>query len=234
MDIKVVLFDLDGTLLPMDQEDFVKAYFGLLSRKMANYGFDPKELVSSIWQGTKAMMRNDGTATNEEVFWRVLTDIYGDRILKAQSYFEDFYHNESMGVKDICGCNPMSKEAVCRIKNKGLRVALATQPIFPQIATRNRIKWAGLEESDFELVTQYENIGFSKPSLDYYKEICNRLGVTPAECLMVGNDVDDDMVASSLGMKTFLLTDCLINNSDKDISVYPQGGFSQLFAYLDV
>ncbi|MBE6734806.1 MAG: HAD family hydrolase [Ruminococcaceae bacterium] len=234
MDIKVVLFDLDGTLLPMDQEEFVRAYFGLLSQKMSHYGYNPKELVSAIWQGTKAMMKNDGTHLNEEVFWRVLKDIYGDRILESQPYFEEFYHNEFIGVKDICSFNPLAKEAVDRIKNKGLRIALATQPIFPHIATQNRIKWAGLEESDFELVTYYENIGFSKPSLEYYKEVCKRLNVDPTECLMVGNDVDDDMIVSSLGMKTFLLTDCLINNSDKDISLYHQGTFNDLMNYLNV
>ena len=50
---------------------------------------------------------------------------------------------------------------------------------------------------------------------------------------MVGNDVDEDMIAGRLGMKTFLLTDCLINKSGADISRWPHGGYEALYAYLD-
>lgn len=234
MSLKVVLFDLDGTLLPMDQEEFVKTYFGLLAKRMTQYGFEPQHLIKSIWQGTKAMMKNDGIKLNEEVFWEVLVSIYGEQCLENQAHFDDFYHNEFMGVKDICGFNPLAKETVERIKKAGYRVALATQPIFPRIATENRVRWAGLQMSDFGLVTTYENIGFTKPVPEYYKEVCLRLGVKPEECLMVGNDVDDDMVTEALGMQTFLVTDCLINNSGKDISHYPQGTFSDLIKFLNV
>lgn len=234
MSVKVVLFDLDGTLLPMDQEDYVKAYFGLLSKRMAQFGYEPSELIKTIWQGTKAMMKNDGSKLNEEVFWDVFVSVYGEESLASEKYFDEFYHNEFIGVKDICGFNPLAKEAVERIKKAGYRVALATQPIFPRVATENRIKWAGLDYSDFELVTTYENIGFTKPVPEYYKEVCSRLGVDPSECLMVGNDVDDDMVTEDLGMQTFLVTDCLINNSSKDISRYPNGSLSDLMEYLNV
>ena len=40
--IKTVLFDLDGTLLPMDQDNFVKAYFKNLAIKLAPHGYDPQ------------------------------------------------------------------------------------------------------------------------------------------------------------------------------------------------
>lgn len=50
---------------------------------------------------------------------------------------------------------------------------------------------------------------------------------------MVGNDVGEDMIAQTLGMKVFLLTDCLINKEDTDISVYPHGSFDELLAYID-
>ena len=114
----------------------------------------------------------------------------------------------------------------------GLRTALATNPIFPAIATESRIRWAGLSPADFELYTTYENIGFCKPNPAYYQEILKRMDLSPEECLMVGNDVTEDMIAARLGMQVFLLTDCLINKDEKDISVYPNGGFDQLLACL--
>lgn len=115
----------------------------------------------------------------------------------------------------------------------GLKAALATNPIFPAIATRERIRWAGLTESDFELITTYENIGVCKPNPDYFKEVAERIGVAPEECLMVGNDVGDDMPAEKLGMRVFLLTDCLINKDGEDIEKYPHGDFDALFKYIE-
>ena len=118
-------------------------------------------------------------------------------------------------------------------KNRGLRLGLATNPLFPEAAVRSRIKWAGLRMEDFELYTSYENINYSKPNLDYYREILNRIDVDPSECLMVGNNVDEDMIANELGINVFLLTDCLINRSNKDISKYPNGNFDDLIKYIN-
>ena len=42
--ITTVLFDLDGTLLPFKQDDFVKIYFSELCRKLAPMG-DRKSVV---------------------------------------------------------------------------------------------------------------------------------------------------------------------------------------------
>lgn len=92
--------------------------------------------------------------------------------------------------------------------------------------------WAGLKKEDFELCTTYENIGVSKPNPAYYTEIAKRLDVAPEECLMVGNDVAEDMVAIKAGMKVFLLTDCLLNKKEEDISGYPQGGFAKLQEFI--
>ena len=109
---------------------------------------------------------------------------------------------------------------------------MATNPIFPAVATESRIRWAGLTPADFELYTTYENIGFCKPNPAYYLEIANRLNVVPEECLMVGNDVTEDMVARSVGMHGFLLTDCLINKERKDINQFRRGSFEQLMRCL--
>ena len=70
----------------------------------------------------------------------------------------------------------------------------------------------------------------SNPS--YYLEITSRLNVAPEECLMVGNDVTEDMAAKSAGMEVFLLTDCLINREGKDIAQYRHGDFDRLLGFL--
>lgn len=232
MSIKAVLFDLDGTLLPMDYDGFLKCYFGNLARYLAKYGYDPDELVKNIWTGTKAMVMNDGSCMNETKFWDVFAGIYGVDVLQDKVLFDDFYREEFVKAKENCGFDPLAKETVELVRKLGMKTALATNPIFPMVATRQRIAWAGLEPKDFELCTTYENIGVSKPNPAYYSEIAKRLGVEPEECLMVGNDVSEDMVASKIGMQVFLLTDCLLNKKEEDISGYPQGGFLELQDFL--
>lgn len=233
MSIKVVLFDLDGTLLPMDQDVFVDAYFKGLAAKLAPNGYEPKALIEAIWAGTVDMIKNDGRATNEEVFWNSFTARFGERALLDMPLFEAFYKENFDEVKVVCGFQPMAAELVLKLKQRGKCVALATNPIFPSIATQKRIRWAGLNPEEFALITTYENSRFCKPNLRYYEEILEQLGARPEECLMVGNDVRDDMVAEKLGMKVFLLMDCLINKKELDISAYPHGNFDALLRWID-
>ncbi len=230
--ITTILFDLDGTLLPMDQDVFTKDYFKRLAAKIAPLGYEPKALVDAIWAGTAAMVKNDGSRTNEEAFWNCFTGIYGSEALKDVPVFEEYYRNEFQNVAQVCGFNPKAKQTVDRLKEMGYRLSLATNPIFPAVATESRIRWAGLDPTDFEYFTTYENAVHCKPNVEYYQDILNHLHCRPEECLMVGNDVQEDMIAETLGIRVFLLTDCLINKEKKDISAYPQGGFSDLSAFL--
>ena len=230
--LTTVLFDLDGTLLPMDQETFARAYFTALARKAAPRGYDPEAFIGGIWRGTYAMMKNDGKMTNEQVFWQVMLELFGERITQDQDVFDDFYRYDFDKVSESCGYNPAAAAAVHTIKDMGLRVALATNPLFPAVATQSRIRWTGLEPADFELYTTYEDCRYCKPTAAYYESVLEKLGVSADECLMVGNDVGEDMVTEKLGMRVFLLTDCLINKHGADISAYPQGGFDELLLYV--
>ena len=230
--IKAVLFDLDGTLLPMDMDVFTHGYFRLLAKKMAPKGFDAEELVRAVWHGTAAMVKNDGSRSNETAFWEDFARIFGTDVLDDRADFESFYANEFRQAKEFCGYSPKAAQAVALLKRAGVRVLLATNPIFPCIATETRIRWAGLSPEDFELITTYENISYCKPNPDYYREVLRRISLQPEECLMVGNDVVEDMCAEKLGIRTFLLTDCMINKNGEDISRYPHGGFDELLDFL--
>ena len=230
--ITTVFFDLDGTLLPMDQEKFVKSYLGRMAKKMAPHGYEPEMLVKSVWMGTGAMVNNDGSATNETVFWNVFDQLFGRDTRVDEPLFEEFYRNEFQAVKDDCGFDPRAAEAIRQIKALGLRTVLATNPLFPPIATHSRVRWAGLGPEDFEFITTYDNSCFCKPNPDYYREILGKLNLKAEECVMVGNDVNEDMVARELGMKVFLLTDCILNKDNKDISQYPCGSFPELLDYI--
>ena len=230
--ITTVLFDLDGTLLPMDQDVFVKAYLGRMAKKLAPYGYDSDLLVKGIWKGSTAMINNDGTSTNEEVFWTVFNEVMGRDCRPDEPLFVDYYSNEFQQVQQVCGFEPRSAQVIAELQARGIRVVLATNPLFPAIATYSRIRWAGLNPEDFEIITTYENSCRSKPNPDYFRQILAKLDVSAENCLMVGNDVDDDMPASEIGMDVFLLTDSLINRHNKNIDIYPHGGIEALMTYL--
>ncbi len=233
MKLRAVLFDLDGTLLPMaDQNAFIQYYFSELAKYLAPYGYEPKTLIGGVWKGVEHIMHNDGSNTNEIAFWNGFATVFGEKARENEPYFAEFYEKNFDRARVMCGYQEKAVETVRAIRAMGLRTALATNPVFPEIATRKRIGWAGLSTEDFEFYTTYENSSFCKPNLAYYREVLDRMGVAPEDALMVGNDVDDDMVARELGMQVFLLTDCLINAKNADISAYPNGGFDDLLAFI--
>ncbi len=232
MKIRAVFFDLDGTLLPMDQDLFIKEYLGGLIKTLTPRGYDPKGIADALWASTRAMMRNDGKISNEEMFWRSFGEILGDKIRDEDPLIQDFYRGDFQLIKSTCGYTPRAKEIVEQVKAAGLTVVLATSPLFPKVATDSRIRWAGLEPSDFAYVTTYENSSYCKPNPIYYTDLLSKMGLQPEEVLMVGNDIGDDMVAAEIGMPVFLLTDCLINRKNRDISCFKSGDFDSMCEYI--
>lgn len=230
--IRTIFFDLDCTLLPMDQEKFIYRYFSRLTDRLAPLGYDRKELQKHIWNGTVAMEKNDGARSNEQVFWEYFSGVYGAKAIEDKPIFEDFYRVEFQQVKEVCGIDPAARQVVDQLKAEGYPLVLATNPLFPAIATESRIRWAGLDPSDFIYRTTYENSSYCKPNPAYYQEILDKLGLRAEECLMVGNDAEEDMAAEQVGMRVFLLTNCLINAKKLDISQYPQGGFPDLMTFI--
>jgi FMN phosphatase YigB (HAD superfamily) len=230
--MNTIFFDLDGTLLPMNQEVFLETYFGLMGKMTASRGVDPKPLIQAIWTGTEAMIRNDGTMTNEVRFWQVFDETYGDGAERIRPLLEDFYATEFDKAKAVIHKNPLAKECVELLKDKGYTLALTTNPLFPEVATRFRIAWAGLDPADFAWVTTYENSRFSKPNLAYYQDVLDKLGKSAGECLMVGNDAKEDLCVTELGMDTFLLTDHLIHKGQEDLSHHRQGDFVAFYNWI--
>ena len=178
------------------------------------------------------MFKNDGKKRNEEVFWDSFASILGEDVRNEEENLRVFYNTDFQKIAELMGYSPVSKEIVELLKSREIKLILATNPLFPAIATESRIRWAGLSPEDFALYTTYENSRFCKPNLNYYTEIFEKMSINPEECLMVGNDVGEDMIASRLGADCYLVTDCLINKANEDINNYKHGDLSELYDYL--
>ncbi|MDO5123292.1 MAG: HAD family hydrolase [Eubacteriales bacterium] len=231
--LKAILFDLDGTLLPMDNEEFTKTYLYLLSQEAKQWGYTDRDaFVKGIWNGVKYMYKNDGTNTNDRVFWQGFSDAMGKDFEDESKKFESFYKNIFTKAQVATRPAPLAAEAVKLAREKAEKVVLATNPIFPLEAYKQRLAWIGLNYEDFDLVTDYELSHFTKPNPKYYEEILEKISAEPKECLMIGNDCTEDMLpALSLSMDFFLQTDDVINKDNIEITC-KHGGFEEMVEFL--
>lgn len=211
--MKAILFDLDGTLLPMDEREFTNGYFAELSKKLAPYGAEPKKLVASVWASTKKMVANDGSRTNEEAFWESFGADMGldGELLKREC--DSFYVTEFHAARRCTRENPLAVSAVEAAHKKAGRVILATNPLFPRDGQLTRLSWVGLKAEDFDFITSYETECYCKPNPKYFSSLLERLNLKGEDCLMIGNDETEDMLAaSSVGIDCYLVTDCIIKS----------------------
>ncbi|SDE16228.1 HAD family hydrolase [Sporomusa acidovorans] len=226
--IKSVLFDLDGTLLPLNQDDFAREYLTHIGAKVAQV-IDPKKFVSQLLASTDVMVRNkDKTKTNQQVFLEDFLHKIGVAREILLPVIDEFYETDFVLVKSITRRAAAARQAIMAVIECGLDVVVATNPIFPASAVRQRLAWAGVDDINFKLITSYEQSHFCKPHVEYYLEIAAHLGRLPAECLMVGNDVKEDLAAARIGMTTYLVTDCLLNVKNAVINTDYQGTLQEL------
>lgn len=229
--INTIIFDLDGTLLPMDTELFMKIYFEEMGKHFADL-IDPRELINHVWASTRSMITNLDHKTNEEVF---MTDfesrINGDLNIYTQR-FDNFYDTKFSKSRQAVSENDFIKKSIQLLIDKGYTLVIATNPLFPEKAILQRIEWAGLKANDFSYITNYENNHYCKPQIQFYEEVLKDTSKSPHECMMVGNDVKEDLIAGNIGIKTYLIKDHMIHNSDDDIISDYIGEYQDFYKFV--
>ncbi len=228
-----LLFDLDGTLLDTNLDAFIPAYFQKLAAHLSAR-IPPETLVKYLMLGTRAMMANDDPRfTLSEVFDKNFYPFLGVTREDVQDEIESFYDNVFPSLHEIARPIPGVIEMIEWAFSAGHRVVIATSPLFPRKAIFHRLRWAGLapEKYPFVLVSSYEHFHFVKPSTAYFAEVLGRLGWPDGPVLMIGNDVDQDLVpAAMLGLPTFHALD----TSSKDgFEATGHGRIADLQAFLE-
>lgn len=235
--VDTVLFDLDGTLLPVGLKEFTAAYFTGIKKAFFNLGLDVERAFKALWGGTEAMMKNDGTMSNAARFWEYFAaalELPRERLGALEESLDRFYASEDFdGIQALLRGDPaLSRRVVAAAKDKGCELVLATNPLFPRIAVTMRLKWLGIDPAVFRHVTDYTRSSYCKPNNAYYREIFETIGKEPRQCLMVGNNTREDMCVSELGAETYLVTDYLENEQNLDISQFRHGTLAALEQYL--
>ena len=235
--IKYIFFDLDGTLLGMDDKKFVETYLYYIHKGC----FDEskcslKESSYIIYQSlNKTIDDLDSNLTNLEKYYKYFKEYVGEENFDYYlNKFNNFYDSSLFDkCKDSTFINKNMVESINCLKKKGYKLVIATNPFFPKVAIQKRIKWANLNINDFEFVTFGEESHYLKPHLEYYQEILKKLNISdPKEVMMVGNDVDEDMVSSKLGFETYLVTDCMLSRYGLEKNVKNKGTSSDFLVYI--
>lgn len=229
--LNTILFDLDGTLLPLDNKAFEKIYFGGLSGHFTDM-YQPQEFIKMIWDATIAMVKDTSDKTNETVFMEALGSVVNEKLTEMQRRFDQFYQVDFDKVKAATIENAEIKEAVKLLKKKGYTLIIATNPLFPKLAIEKRIGWTGMDRKDFSYVTSFENNHFCKPQPQFFEEILKINHKSVQECMMVGNDAQEDMIAGVLGIQTYLIKNHLIARPDQPIIADHQGDYADFLLFV--
>lgn len=230
--LKAILFDLDNTLLENDLSIFIPSFLDALAPRFAPL-MPPETFKRWMLRSVHQMMVDvDPRCTNSEVFQRdfVMRSGYSWTVLGP--IFDGFYAEDYGALAPLTRAIALAPTVVEAARRAGAALAVATNPIFPLPATRERLRWAGLEPDTFVLITSWESAHFCKPHPEFYAEVAARLGVAPEECLMVGDDVANDLPAVETGMRTFLVTDHMDRSKYGYFDPTWQGTLADLHVFL--
>lgn len=226
------LFDLDGTLLPINTDEFLLKYFNELGQHFHGI-IDSRLLTKYIMESTQAMIDSIEPISNEEVFMKNFSKlIEEDNIDEYKDRFDIFYEESFDRVRGYVEEQPLVKKSIKLLKDKGYKLVIATNPLFPIKAIHKRIEWAGLDVDDFAYISCYQKNTYCKPNIQFYEEILETIGKEGHECYMVGNDVQEDLITGEIGMETYLITDHIINRDDQEIDATYQGSYEDFYEFV--
>lgn len=230
---KVLLFDLDGTLLPMDTSLFWSDYKRTMAKAAKDWEYESQDFMAAIGQCIVDMKQNDGQMRNVDCFKASWNRNFGSYDDKIERFLYTYFSGQAYVGTKALRRDERADKCVKRAKKLGYTIVLATDPIAPLVAVHARMKVAGLDPEDFAHITSMENSSACKPNLCYYKEILEKLDTVPKNCTMIGNDIEEDMIVEKLGISTYLITDFILNVKNKDISDYKQGTLGQFLESLE-
>lgn len=228
---KTFLFDLDGTVLPMDFNKFMELYFYNIGKYFKDL-VDPTLMPKLIMASTEKMIKINDGRTNEEIFMTDFETLVEGDINTYRKMFEAFYNSEFKHVKASTYQSKEMRQSIDILKSKGYEVVLATNPLFPLVANHHRINWAGFEPTEFSYISSFEENRHCKPFPEFYLEVLKNINRKPEECYMVGNDVLEDLVAGKLGIETYLITDCMLNRSNIEYKADHEGTYKDFLEFV--
>lgn len=231
-----LLLDLDDTLLGSSMDTFIPVYLQALARRMAPYA-KPEFLVKTLLAATRIMSKNQEIdRTLQDVFDAEFYPALGLTKEDVQDTIDAFYAEDFPTLQRLTQLRPEAVQLVEKAFERGYRIGIATNPLFPRTAIEQRLEWAGLPVSryPFDLVPSYQTFHFAKPNPAYYAEFLAQMGWPEGSVVMVGDDMNLDITpARQLGLPVFWISqgDCP-SPSEADHPI-AHGSLAEFLPWLD-
>lgn len=231
-----LLFDLDDTLIDNSMEEFLPAYLKAISSYMAPL-VEPSKMIGALLTGTKMMLENHNPeCTLRDVFYAYFYPTIGLDHAVIDQAISQFYIDVFPKLQALTRPRPEAVQVVDEAFKRGYQIAIATNPLFPLTAVRQRLAWAGFnpEQHPFAFIPSIESVHFAKPNPACLAEIMAQIGWPEGPVVMIGDDLKNDIqAASNLGIASYWLTH---ENQDAPIDgVVPTaaGNLEGLMSWLD-
>jgi FMN phosphatase YigB (HAD superfamily) len=229
---RAVLFDLDGTLLQVEMDSFIPAYVEGLASHFSDVT-SRRQFADAMVRATFALLRgSDDKRTNQHLFLQMLEQQVG---IAPTMFAERFarYANDGMhGLKPLIEPLELARELLSLCFARDWKVIIATNPVFPRALVDARLRWGGLDDFPYHLVTSYENTRFCKPHPGYFLDILESFDLRADECVMVGNDTEHDLAAGRVGIPTYLVDTWLVDRLGNGYHYDYRGDHASLLAFL--
>jgi FMN phosphatase YigB (HAD superfamily) len=230
--VRGVLFDLDGTLLQVEMREFIPAYIEGLAKHFPDVP-DPAAFGRAIKDSIRALLASEeGVFNNEQFFLAVLGRQLGLDAALCGERLARYCANGMAGLETLVRPLALARDILARCFERGLKVVVATNPVFPRPLVEARLRWAQIADFPFDYVTTFDNSRYCKPHPGYFRDVLGQLGLAPEECVMVGNDTEHDLGARSAGIPTFLVDTWLLDRANGHYVTDFRGGHLDLFRFL--
>ena len=230
---RAIFFDLDGTLLPMELEEFLSTYFKSIASFVAAHEVDPQAFSAGLKAGIGAMAAHDDGRTNHEAYWEAFFQKVDRTAADWDALLGEFYDVDFGKIGEGVQPNPATARAVEALAQKGYPLVLATMPMFPRRAVEWRLTWAGVDPRLFARITTYENSTSVKPKPAYCAENLAACGLAGADVLMVGNNTVEDQAFAGLGTDMYLVTDHLLDPAGTGVEGVRHGTMEDFAAWAE-
>lgn len=181
--VRVVMFDLDGTLL-----DTAPQIAEAANRMLVALGkpmLPQAQITTYIGEGVQNLIKRC-----------LVGSMHGEpseqEFARAQPLYHGFYEANATASQVFAGVLP----ALQQLKKQGYRLACVTNK--PEKFTLPLLQHAGLADF-FEIVVSGDTLPKKKPDPLPLLHICQKLGTLPAEALLVGDSETDIQAAHAAG-----------------------------------
>ncbi len=199
-----ILLDMDGTLIGQPGKLFHNLFaLGILFR-MREFGS-----LLELWRAAKKtkeiLLSSHSFSSNEDAFFETLAQELHVSRKKVERFMSKFFDSEYPFICLFLHCEPDARKLINILHTTKRHVTLATNAVFGRKEIELRLKASDLFLHDFDLVTSWDVMKISKPHTTFFSETLKKIGATPENTVMIGNDPYYDLPAYELGIQTLLV-----------------------------